>query len=101
MEVLIPILIQVVVGAISGNGVAAALKNVNLSKVLATITGIIGGVGGGQLAGLSGILEKLGPLLNSAEGGNILGEVASSGVGGAFLTAIVAMIKQTMAKKPA
>jgi len=102
MTAILPILIQVIVGALGGNGVAAILKDKNFSKILATITGIIGGVGGGQLAGLSGILETLTTIMgNNPDAGAATGTAVASGAGGAILTAIVAMIKKAMEQKAA
>ena len=48
-ETLINIIVQIVAGAIGGNGAGAALKDVNLGTLGNTIAGAIGGVAGGQL----------------------------------------------------
>ncbi|WP_442483749.1 hypothetical protein [Aeoliella sp. SH292] len=92
MEALIPILIQLVGGAAGGNVVAALLKNINLNKVIATITGLIGGVAGGQIANVLPMLEELmkGDAGMAANGGIAAG-------GGALLTFIVGMIQKSMA----
>lgn len=98
MEQLIPILIQLVGGGAGGNLVAAVLKNVNLGKVIATITGLIGGVAGGQLAGLLPALQEL------LSAGGAQGNVAQGGVaagGGAILTLIVGLIKKAMSNPAA
>jgi len=85
------LLLQLLGGAGGGNLVQGLLKNANLSRLVATIAGVVGGVGGGQLAGLLGIFEKLAGAGGMNLGG-VLGNVASSGVGGALLTAIVGML---------
>lgn len=97
MAQLIPLIIQLIGGAAGGNIVGALLKNANLSALLRTILGVVGGVGGGQLASVLGILQGL--LGDQAgTGGEILGNAGTSAVGGALLTFIVGLIKQSMAK---
>ena len=97
MEQLIPLLVQAIGGAAGGNVVGALLKNANLSAILRTVLGIIGGVGGGQLASLTGILASvLGE--QAGTGGEIAGHAGASAIGGALLTAIVGMIKQSANK---
>lgn len=98
MEQLLPLLIQVLGGAGGGNLVKTVLKNVDISRVIATIAGIIGGVGGGQLAGLMGIFEKA-AAAGGFDLGGLLGNVASSGIGGGVLTAIVGLIMKSMGGK--
>jgi hypothetical protein len=96
MDKLIPILIQLIGGGAGGNIIAAALKNLDLSKVIATITGVLGGLGGGQLAEVLGILEKI---VGSSAGGQYAGQAGASAIGGALLTAIVGFIKKAMEAK--
>jgi hypothetical protein len=100
MDKLIPILIQLVGGAAGGNVVAALMKNFDVNKLVATVTGIIGGIGGGQLASLTGLLENI---FGSSSGamGNIVGNGGASAIGGALLTAIVAFVKKSMNKSAA
>src|SRR3954462_10437842 len=97
MEQLIPLVIQLIGGAAGGNIVGVLLKNANLSAIVRTIVGIIGGIGGGQLAGLIPMLQEL---LGSqaGTGGQIAGNAGASAVGGALLTFIVGLIKQSMDK---
>lgn len=96
MEQLIPLLVQLIGGAAGGNIVGALLKNINLSKVVATVAGILGGVGGGQLASVTGLLEKV--LGATGGGAEIAGQGGAAAIGGALLTAIVAFIKKAMDK---
>lgn len=92
MEQLLPIIVQIIGGAVGGNGVAALLKNVNISKVVATIAGILGGVGGGQLAGYLEIIEKI---FGAGAAGDIAGNGGAAAIGGALLTAIIGFIKKS------
>jgi hypothetical protein len=98
MEKLVPILIQLIGGGAGGNIVAALFKNLNLDKIVATITGIIGGVAGGQLAGYLDIFKKLIESMGDT-GGQVVGNAGASAIGGALLTAIVGFIKKAMAAK--
>jgi hypothetical protein len=100
MEQLIPLLVQLVGGAAGGNVAGALLKNANLSAILRTVLGGVGGVGGGQLAALLPMLQAL--LGDQAgTGGQIVGNAGAGAVGGALLTFIVGLIKQSMAKSKA
>jgi hypothetical protein len=99
MEMIVSLIIQLVAGAIGGNGAAAAMKNADLGKLGNTIAGALGGVGGGQL------LEMLmaGGAAAAAGGGGldiggIIGQLVGGGAGGAILTIIVGLLKNMMAK---
>jgi hypothetical protein len=96
MEQLLPILIQLIGGAAGGNVVGGLLKNIDLSKVLRTILGIVGGVGGGQLAAL---IPALTAILGADGGGAMVGQAGAGAVGGGLLTLIVGLIKKAMADK--
>lgn len=93
MEQLIPILIQLISGAAGGNVVGGLLKNIDLSKVLRTILGI---VGGGQLAAL---IPALTAILGADGGGAMVGQAGAGAVGGGLLTLLVGLIKKAMAGK--
>ena len=67
-ETLINLVLQIVAGAVCGNGAGTALKDYNLGTPGNTIAGAIGGLGGGQ------ILQALLPALSGA-GGVDLGSV--------------------------
>lgn len=94
METLLPLLIQVLAGGAGGNIIGKVLKNIDLTKVVQTVVGIIGGVLGGQGAGL---IEALESILGSGGAGGLLGNAGASGIGGAILVAIVGFIKKAMA----
>jgi len=90
MQGLVPLLIELISGAVGGNVAGAALKKYSLGTLLNSIVGIIGGGIGGQLLGMSG---------GSMDLGGILANIGTSGVGGAVLMIIIGLIKQAMAKK--
>jgi len=90
MEALLPIIIQLVGGAIGGNVVGAALKQAALSPVGRSIIGAVGGVGGGLLLSVLG--GDMGALSGMA--GDAVGGVAGGGV----LAGIVGMVMSSMKK---
>jgi len=104
----IPLLIQLVSGAVGGNVAGKLLKNLSLGTVLNSIVGILGGGLGGtilKMLGIGGAIAVGGDDAGGAEvaeavGGldiaAILQSVAGGGVGGGVLLAIVGMIKKTM-----
>jgi uncharacterized membrane protein YeaQ/YmgE (transglycosylase-associated protein family) len=94
MENLLPLIVQLVSGAVGGNVAGAALKNLSLGTVLNSVVGILGGGLGGQLLGMLGI-DAGGGQMDVA---GIVGSVAGGGVGGAVLLAIVGAIKKAVAK---
>ncbi len=94
MEALIPLVIQLLGGAVGGNAVGGLLKNLDLSKVIATVTGLVGGVAGGQLAEVLDLVTKF---FGEGAGGMAGNGLASAG-GGALLTLIVGLIKKSLAK---
>ena len=94
---LINLIIQIVAGALGGNGVGNALKDLNLGPLGNTIAGAIGGVAGGQL------LSALNPALAGAAGmidfSALLSQAVGGGISGAILAAVVGFIKSRMAKR--
>ena len=82
MEALMPLITQLIAGAIGGNAASAALKQQAVSMIVRTIVGAIGGVGGGLLlnalggeAGLTGLIaDGIGGLV----GGGVLSAIAGA-----------------------
>jgi hypothetical protein len=94
---MVNIIIQLVSGALGGNGAGALLKKLSLGTIGNSIVGILGGGLGGQLLGLLGMAPA------AAGGGgldlsNIISSVLSGGVGGGVLMAIVGAIKKALGK---
>lgn len=95
MEGLLPLIIQLISGAVGGNAAGAVLKKQSLGTLGNSIVGILGGGIGGQLLGLLGIST-------GADGGmdigSIIGSIVSGGVGGGVLMSIVGIIKNAIGK---
>ena len=99
METLLPLIIQLVSGALGGNVAGSLLKNFSLGTLGNSIAGIVGGGLGGTLLGplLTGGADVMG-----ADGGldimALLSQVASGGVGGGILMTVIGVIRSMMAK---
>jgi uncharacterized membrane protein YeaQ/YmgE (transglycosylase-associated protein family) len=92
---LLPLIIQLVSGAVGGNVAGGLMKQFSLGTLGNSIAGIPGGGIGGQLLGLLGIATGSGGM----DIGSIVGSIASGGVGGGVLMAIVGVIKNAMKKQ--
>ncbi|WP_439272025.1 hypothetical protein [Pseudochrobactrum sp. HB0163] len=90
MEALVPILVQLVAGAVGGN-LAGAVKNLSLGTTGNTVAGGIGGL----------ILSQILPMLTggNADLSGIVGQLIGGGAGGAVLTAIIGLIKNNLVNK--
>jgi uncharacterized membrane protein YeaQ/YmgE (transglycosylase-associated protein family) len=91
---LIPIIIQLVSGAVGGNVAGSLLKDKSLGTIGNSIAGILGGGLGGQLLGLLGIGTETG----GTDIASIIGSLAGGGVGGGVLMIIVGLIKKALGK---
>ena len=94
---LINLIIQIIAGALGGNGAGNALKDLNLGPLGNTIAGAIGGVAGGQL--LSALIPALAGAAGTTDVGALVGQAVGGGISGAILTAIVGFIKSKMAPR--
>jgi hypothetical protein len=83
MESLIPIITQLVAGAVGGNLTSGMLKQQAINVAARTIAGAIGGLGGGVLLHLVGGEVALTQMVSDGIGGLI---------GGGILSAIVGMV---------
>lgn len=84
MESLLPLIIQLISGAVGGNAVAAGMKNISLGTAGNSLVGMVGGYLGSMLA--SGQLEGM------------AANIGGGGLGGVVLVGIVGFIKKSMAK---
>lgn len=91
----LPLIIQLLTGAAGGNVVGKLAKNLDLGTLGNSVAGIIGGGIGGQLLGMLGV--EAGPS-GSLDIASLLGSVASGGVGGGALMAIIGLIKSVLSK---
>lgn len=105
MEVIVPILVQLITGGAGGNVIGQIVKSLNLGPAGNSIVGAIGGIIGTWLAGRVPGLDSLVGAAASAPGvvgGFDLGALAGQGavglVSGGVLTAVVGLIKSAMAK---
>jgi uncharacterized membrane protein YeaQ/YmgE (transglycosylase-associated protein family) len=93
---IINLLISLISGAVGGNIAGAAMKDKSLGTLGNSIAGIFGG-------GIGNILLQALGIITSAAGtgptiGSIIGNIGASGIGGAILLIIVALIKNAMKK---
>ena len=96
MEMIVKLIIDLIAGALAGNGIAAAVKNADMGTAGNTIAGAIGGLGGGWI--LSALMPGAAAAAGGLDIGGIITQIIGSGVGGAVLTAVVGMIKNSMQK---
>ncbi len=95
------LIISLVSGAVGGNAAGGILKKLNLGVIGNSIAGIVGGGIGGQLLGMFGggdMAAAAGEMAGSMDVGSIVGQVASGGVGGGVMLAIVGVVKKMMNK---
>jgi uncharacterized membrane protein YeaQ/YmgE (transglycosylase-associated protein family) len=99
---MLPLIIQLISGAVGGNIAGALMKNFNLGPIGNSIAGLIGGGLGGQLLSMltSGGAATAGMAATGSgmDVASILSSLAGGGVGGAVVMAIVGLIKAKMAK---
>ena len=103
MEQIIAIILPLISGAVGGNVVGALAKNLSLGTLGNSLAGIVGGVGGSQLLGLlmGGGTAAAATAATATSGmdiSSILTSVASGGVGGGVVMAVIGVIKGMMAK---
>lgn len=93
MEI-INLVISLASGAIGGNLVGAALKEINLGPLGNSLMGIVGGGIG------AGILQTLGmsPPGSELELGGVLGSIASGGVGGGLIMLLLQLVRSAFAR---
>ena len=92
---LIPLVIQLVSGAIGGNVTGKVAPNLSLGTVGNSRAGVLGGGIGGQLLGMLGIAAGPSGALDLT---SILGSIGSGGVGGGVLMIVIALVRKAVAK---
>lgn len=91
METVLPLIIQLVSGAVCGSAIGAIFKSLSLGSLDNSIAGIVGGGIGGQFLGILGV--GLGGSMGAA---GILSTVAGSAVG--VLMTVIGFIRSLMSK---
>jgi len=92
---IINLIIQLVAGAIGGQGAASTLKNFSLGLTGNMIAGAVGGLGLGQL--LQAYMPALaGATASGIDVGSIVEQIVGGGVGGAILTLVVGFVRNLM-----
>jgi uncharacterized membrane protein YeaQ/YmgE (transglycosylase-associated protein family) len=91
---IVPLIIQLVSGALGGNVAGGLLKKLSLGTALNSIVGILGGGLGGQLLKVLGVATAGG----GTDIGGIISSVLGGGVGGGVLMAIIGAIKKAVSK---
>jgi uncharacterized membrane protein YeaQ/YmgE (transglycosylase-associated protein family) len=89
----LPLIIQLASGALGGNLAGKAMPKASMGTLVNSILGIVGGGLGGQLLGMLGMDVGGGMDLMG-----IIGSIASGGVGGGVIMAIIGVIKNAMSK---
>jgi hypothetical protein len=91
------LLIQLIGGALGGNVVGSMMKQASLGTVGNSMVGILGGGIGGRILGMlmgdAGAVSAGGPDL-----GALVSSIASGGVGGGALMAIIGLVRSAMSK---
>jgi hypothetical protein len=102
MEVLVPLLVQLIAGGAGGNVLGQLAKNLSLGTTGNSIAGAIGGLAVTWLAGrIPGLDSLVGAAAGGAAGldfGALAGQGVTGLVGGGVLTAIAGLVKSSMAK---
>jgi uncharacterized membrane protein YeaQ/YmgE (transglycosylase-associated protein family) len=92
----IGLIISLISGAVGGNVAGALMKDKSLGTLWNSVAGILGGGIGGAILNALGLFTKSGGSLDLVQ---ILGSIASGGVGGGLLLAIVSLLKGTAARQ--
>lgn len=102
MESLVPIIINLLSGAVGGNIVGAIVKKLSLGFLGNSLSGIVGGGLGGwilsRMMGSSAVTDATN-VATSMDMGHIVSQIAGGGVGGGVLMLIVGVIKSMTASK--
>ncbi len=105
MSEIVQLIIQIVTGAIGGNVVGGAAKNISLGTTGNSIVGAVGGLILGQVLshlGMGGAADVAGAagaapaVAGGPDIGAIIAQIIGGGAGGAILTAIAGAIKKQM-----
>jgi len=91
---ILALVIPLVSGAVGGNIAGKLMPSASLGGLGNSLAGIVGGGLGGQLLGMAGIAAGGGGM----DVGSIIGSLASGGVGGGVLMAVIGLVKKAIAR---
>ena len=94
MEAYLPLIIQLISGALGGNLAGKFVPNISLGTLGNSISGILGG----GIAGLLLSMIGLGEPEASLELSSVLGSIVGGGLGGGIIMAILGFLKRTFVK---
>ncbi|GMN07755.1 hypothetical protein MTsPCn5_31440 [Croceitalea sp. MTPC5] len=93
MNEYLPLIIQLLAGAIGGNLAGRLLPKLDLGTLGNSLSGIVGGGLGGTLLVVFDLVVN-----NGIDMPNIVGSIASGGVGGGILMTITGALKSAISK---
>jgi uncharacterized membrane protein YeaQ/YmgE (transglycosylase-associated protein family) len=91
MNMLLPLVVQLIAGVIGGNAAGAALKDKSVGPLANTIAGIVGGALGGYV-----LVKLLGGSIPTDGGLDVtvlIEQIIGGALGGAIVTALVGILK--------
>ena len=94
MEAYLPLIIQLISGALGGNLAGKLVPNISLGTLGNSISGILGG----GIAGLLLSMIGLGEPEASLELSSVLGSIVGGGLGGGIIMALFCLLKRTFVK---
>jgi hypothetical protein len=92
---ILPLLIQLVSGAVCGNIVSSATEKISLGPIVSSLTGMLGGEVGARLLQL---VTVNGQLENSSDVRIFLTSLLGGAAGGAAITAVLGWIKVVLGR---
>jgi hypothetical protein len=81
MEALLPLMIQMISGALGGNIASGMLRQVGVNAMTRTVAGALGGIGGGMLLTMFGVETPITGLIADGIGGLVGGGILATIVG--------------------
>lgn len=92
------LIIGLIAGALGGNAAGKAAPKLDMGVLLNSIAGIVGGGLGSTILGTLGASPELAGAVEGLDIRALVGQVASGGIGGGVLMAVVGLLKNAMAK---
>ena len=89
------LIISLLAGAVGGNVAGKAVKSIDQGTLINSVAGIVGGGVGGQLLSMVGAGALAG---GGTDLMGIIGQIASGGVGGGVVLALVGVLRKALAK---